>query len=271
MIPAALDVFANPVGLTPPEDSGDGLLLPCFLGIIDQLPVQVRAKLKTLDPTKTLVTLKSAVNGKTRPNEPLGFFITDFGAECAEMLGKGGKIFVSVDPNDGKTPRWGFAFVAPDPANVENLSKTDVEIQELKRQLGEMGQLLKLNASLAATAPQQSLADRLQEMKLMAETMRAFQGPPQQAVDVGAQMASMATAFSAMAGGVQQINQAAGKMAPAATPTAVGEIKEALDHPVIAKVVEKGLDRLFTPKPASGPTEVKDNPFAGSSAGVAVA
>lgn len=120
-------------GVQPDEVTGpDGRpkLPPCFEPLAGRLPSAILAKLRLVDVSSTNVVILTPAGRKSDP-QPLSWFVEDFGAEAAQLVGTTGVLRVAIY-EQGKQP-WGFGFRAESAGGRDR-----GEVEELRALLREM-------------------------------------------------------------------------------------------------------------------------------------
>ncbi len=246
-------------------------LSPAFKSIEEQLHQnfpEALAKLRDpdLDYTRAQIGLRSRKK-IAGPFQLSDFAIVDFARACAEEMGGGGPIGVTVDPNDGRSPRFSFGFLAPqiDVAPESAESALALELKALREEVRRNAQLGALGTTaqpLDVSTLRRQLLEELQIMKSI------FAQPEAAKVDSAGQMKDMAAAMGQMVGStvemVQKIGQAGQALNPAASEAAkaqawMGVAKEGL--PLVKEAV--GAIKELTVKPPAGMTDAAKQALVG--------
>ena len=221
-----------------------------FESIRDQLEPEQIAKLRAIDKSRAMVTLKVRGARTTQPL-PLAGFIVDFAEEAADEMGTGGPMLAVINPNDGVLEPFAIGFVAP--GDIKRGGQTDGEVQALRAAVSAMEQRQQQLLLLAAGGGgAMSMKDKLEEMKLFKEIF-TDKTPVAPAPDLNAQIASMGQAFSgmfqAMGQGMGAMKQVSAEMgAVAGEKSFASEVKEIMSidgAPMLAKEV---VDRVLPPR-----------------------
>lgn len=239
-------------------------LSPAFKSIEEQLRQNFPEALgKLRDPDLDFTRAQIALRCRKKiagPFQLSDFAIVDFAQACADELGCGGPVGVTVDPNDGRSPRFSFGFLAPTPvesaagdANASIQAQIEALKQEIRRgaQLGALGTT---QAPLDVSTVRRQVLEELQMMK------QIFSQPEAPKVDSAGQMKEMAAAMGQMVGStveiVQKIGQAGQALNPAAGEAAkaqawLGVAKEGL--PLVKEAAGAVKDMMV--KPPAGLTD----------------
>lgn len=257
-------VLPSPVAIPTVEtDKRFRPLSQAFKSIEEQLHQnfpEALAKLRDpdLDYTRAQIGLRSRKK-IAGPFQLSDFAIVDFAMACAEELGAGGPIGVTVDPNDGRSPRFSFGFLAPqvEVAPQSSESALALELKALREEVRRNAQLGALGTTaqpLDVSSIRRGLLEEIQLIKSI------FAQPETAKVDSAGQMKDMAAAMGQMVGStvemVQKIGQAGQALNPAASEAAkaqawMGVAKEGL--PLVKEAV--GAIKELTVKPPAGLTE----------------
>lgn len=213
-----------------------------------------------LDYTRAQIGLRSRKK-IAGPFQLSDFAIVDFALACAEELGAGGPIGVTVDPNDGRSPRFSFGFLAPqvEVAPQSSESALALELKALREEVRRNAQLGALGTTaqpLDVSTLRRQLLEELQIMK----SIFAPAGEANAGNNMASQMKDMAGAMGQMVGSavnmVKEIGTAGQALNPAASEAAkaqawMGVAKEGL--PLVKEAV--GAIKELTVKPPAGLTE----------------
>lgn len=238
-------------------------LSPAFKSIEEQLHQnfpEALAKLRDpdLDYTRAQIGLRSRKK-VAGPFQLSDFAIVDFARACSEEMGGGGPMGVTVDPNDGRSPRFSFGFLAPavEVAAESAESALALELKALREEVrrnAQLGALGTTAAPLDVSSVRRQLLEELQIMKSI------FVQPEAAKVDSAGQMKDMAAAMGQMVGStvemVQKIGQAGQALNPAASEAAkaqawLGVAKEGL--PLVKEAA--GAVKGMMVKPPAGLTD----------------
>lgn len=221
-----------------------------FLSIASQLPEEALAKLRALDSTRAMVTLK--VQGRVLAPVAMAEFVVDFASEAAEKAETGGRMSAIVDPNDGVLPNFAFGFVAPGEVRGAAAGQQMDAIQRLiaafearftslqaqQQQMLQQIQLLALSGGMGNGGSQNQLKDLLDQFSAVGRVMREINPAQDPAALIQGTMGAMGTAMQSMVGLMQQtkagIETVAGK--PRETSLAQ-DVKELAEIPLVKDVV----------------------------------
>lgn len=255
-----------------------------FDSIAHQLPKAVTAKLKQLDTSTAILSVR--VGAETYPDTQLAFLIAgDFAANCVQMTGLTGMICCTV-----KAPKFkAFHFAFHVQASSESQNNTDPmqvlaqqisrEFQKLETRHQKQIDDLKLEIAISGSGGKsESRADVLAEMKSMFSMFKdmtpATQAQlPAPQVDITGQMKGMVDMFRSVAEVQGELRTTAGVIAKTEKSFAE-EAKEILEIPLLKDVAESAVEgvklklagKSAAANPSAEPSEPDVDPFAAGAA-----
>lgn len=229
------------------------------------------AALTALPPTACVV-LRVGLVGKRSVPIPVGAFCDDFQLEAAETIGQPGKIIADFQLPDGR-PLVTLSFkIDGQAAGLTRQDPVQALIQEFRDEMKSYREEMQVELRMRSVTPQQTLGERLQELKALKEIMR--DDSPRAAAEnplalMSESMKAMGTAMGesmkmvqTVAATAQQMNpaQSAGTIEAAKAKAWVDVAKDAMPMVVDGVKMLKGISVKppagLTPEAAAAAVEV---------------
>lgn len=176
-------------------------------------------------PPNARVFLRVGFAGKWRGPFEIGEFCDDFQIEAAEAVGAPGKIVARFESASGQ-PLCALSFkVDGQGAGLQAQDPVAAILQEFREELRVMREEMAVERRMAAIAPQQSLADRVQELRAIQDLLASGRPPAGPQADPVDSFAKMAEGFGKAMGVMVKTTQDLGVANQSLNPVAVEAAK----------------------------------------------
>lgn len=258
----------NPFAGSSETTTGEPRMPQCFDSVSDQLPPQVRSKLRTVDVSTAQVVLVNMRGRKSEPI-PLTWFVEDFGEEAAQLIGMRGLVRVAVyEPN--KAP-WYFGVKVGGREGGENSEADELRamIREMADQQQKFMETVRMEMVLGGgnAAPAQgadSFERELQRTRALIGCLREMQGGNDPAELVSKTFEGMGKAMD----GMNAFREKAGSIVEAREPDPIDQFNRFTENPVVQQGIQGVFSKVLGNRSDAGktgatpqPAEPTVNPF----------